>query len=458
MLTLSVILYLSVTVFIGIYSSKFIKNSSDFIVAGRRLPFFMASSALFATWFGSETILGASAEFANHGLMGVVEDPFGAALCLILVGVFFARPLYRMNIRSFGDFYRIKFGSKTEWVASVCIILSYFGWIAAQFVALGILLEAVTGIHRDLGMIIGALAVCVYTWFGGLWAVAITDSIQTVVIVAGLLIISVIMTSKVPDLAVIPQQLPEGFFRFYPVSFSEGITYFAAWITIGLGSIPQQDIFQRVMASKSERVAVRSSYMGGVMYLTIGMMPLYIALLAKIDAPDVVADQHLLPAAILSHGSLPLQVLFYGALISAILSTSSGAILAPATVLEENIWSKLFRKKSTDKRQLRYVRYSIVVIALLSLFMAFEEKNIYHLVASSSALSLVSLFVPLVAGLYFKRKNETAALSSIVSGMFVWILFEYLFKIDFPALLAGLGASVLGWVMGSLLVNRAAQK
>ncbi len=201
MLSVFVALYLMVTVVIGLYSSRFIKNSSDFILAGRRLPFFMASSALFATWFGSETILGSSSEFFEHGLMGVVEDPFGAALCLVLVGLFFARPLYNLNIRSFGDFYLMRYGKRVEFIASICIVISYFGWIAVQLVALGVLFESVMGLSREVGMIIGGLIVCFYTWFGGLWAVAIIDTIQTVVIILGLLVIAILITLEVPDLS-----------------------------------------------------------------------------------------------------------------------------------------------------------------------------------------------------------------------------------------------------------------
>ncbi len=448
-----IILYLVITVLIGLYSSRFIRNSADFIIAGRRLPLFMASSALFATWFGSETILGASSEFAQHGLMGVMEDPFGASLCLILVGAFFAKPLYKMNIRSFGDFYRIKYGKKVELIASICIVLSYLGWIAAQMVALGVLLEAIMSIPMNTGMLIGAIIVCLYTWFGGLWAVAITDSIQTVIIVGGLIFIAAQMTGKIPDLTNKINELPNDFFRFYPTSFNEGITYFAAWITIGLGSIPQQDIFQRVIASKSVKVAVRSSYLSGLMYLTVGLIPLYIGMLTIIQYPEMEVNQQLIPQSVLVHGNVFIQILFSGAIISAILSTSSGAILAPATVLEENILNR-FVLKPNDKNRLRIVRYSILAITLISLLMAFHKGNIYDLVASSSALSLVSLFVPLVGGLYLKKKSELSALLSIVFGMTTWLVFEYVYIIDFPAIISGLFASVLGWILGIYFSGR----
>lgn len=454
MLATYILIYLAITLAIGIFSNRYIKGSGDFILAGRRLPLFMAASALFATWFGSETILGASSEFVSHGLLGVIEDPFGAALCLILVGAFFARPLYRMGINTFGDFYRIKFGKRVELIASICLVLSYFGWVAAQLVALGIMGELILGIPIETGILLGALVVTIYTISGGLWAVAITDTIQTVMIVVGLVVIAVSLTNSTEGFTEVVNHVPDHFYRFLPEgNVNDIMVYLAAWITIGLGSIPQQDVFQRVMAGKNEKVAVQSSYLGGIMYLTIGLLPLYIGLCANYIDPEyaqALDRESILPQIVLSQTGLGIQVLFFGALISAILSTTSGAILAPATILSENLLKPLFKKGITDKQDLLLVRLSIVLVAAVSIYFALKQGNIYDLVAASSALSLVSLFVPLVAGLYFKRKSELAAISSIATGLLVWLIADYI-ESSVPSLLLGLLASLIGWIAGILI-------
>ena len=100
MLITFVIIYMVITFAVGIYTSKLVKGSKDFVQAGRRLPLFLNAADLFALWFGSETIFGASSEFAQHGLRGVVEDPFGAALCLVLFGMFFIRPVSYTHLRA----------------------------------------------------------------------------------------------------------------------------------------------------------------------------------------------------------------------------------------------------------------------------------------------------------------------------------------------------------------------
>lgn len=452
MLLLAVVSYILVTLLIGVFAARWVRNPRDFILAGRKLPLWLASSALFATWFGSETVLGASSEFVSHGLQGVIEDPFGAALCLLLVGWLVARPLHRLNILTFCDFYRDRFGQRTELLSSLCMVPSYFGWIAAQLVAIGIIFQVIAGIPTLWGIVIGTVVVVAYTYVGGLWAVSITDFLQTVVIVVGLVWLAVDLTQAAGGLTQVVDRTPTGFFQFWPEGDISSLThYVAAWVTIGLGSIPQQDIFQRVMAAKSERVAVRASYVASLMYLSIGMVPLLIGLCALQLYPERVggvADAQLtLPMVVMHHTGLGRQILFFGALLSAIMSTTSGAILAPASILAENIIRPHLRDQS-DPRLLQILRGSVVVVGLASAVMATWQSNIYDLVAQSSALSLVSLLVPLMAGLYWKKADEWGALLSIALGMGAWLLAESVGS-DFPPILWGLLASIGGMGLGS---------
>ncbi|MDB5730004.1 MAG: sodium:solute symporter, partial [Noviherbaspirillum sp.] len=186
-----VILYWVISVGIGLYAARYVNNSKDFAVAGRALPMYVVTATVFATWFGSETVLGISSTFVKEGLRGVVADPFGSSLCLVLVGLFFARPLYRMNLLTIGDFFRNKFGRTVEVLITLCIVLSYLGWVAAQIKALGLVFNVVSGgyISMDVGMMIGAASVLIYTLMGGMWSVVITDFLQMIIIVIGMLYI-----------------------------------------------------------------------------------------------------------------------------------------------------------------------------------------------------------------------------------------------------------------------------
>ncbi|MEY3367106.1 MAG: hypothetical protein RI973_261 [Bacteroidota bacterium] len=451
MLLFFVLLYLAITLLIGYWASLRVKSTNDFVVAGRKLPLVVAGSVMFATWFGSETVMGAPSVFVEEGLLGVVEDPFGAALCLFLAGFLIAKPLYRLNILTFNDYYRMRYGRVVEVVSALFMVPSYFGWIAAQMVAMALILNVLMGISMPMGVLICAFIVVFYTYIGGMWAVSVTDFVQTIMIITGMLVLAIQLAGEAGGVMRVLEAQPAGFFNFLPERNLEAILhYFAAWITIGLGSIPQQDVFQRVMAAKDEKTAVRSSYLGGAMYLTIGLVPLFIGLCARFLHPELLVDdpQKLLPVMVLKYGNTAIQVLFFGAVLSAILSTTSGAVLAPATVIGENLVRPLFSDIS-DARLLRIMRLSVAGVALLSTIAALSGESIYSLVAWSSVFSLVSLFVPLVAGLYWKRASSLGALLSILLGMVVWIWNEYLFPTELPSLLYGLAASVAGMLIGS---------
>ncbi|QKZ11706.1 sodium:solute symporter family protein [Spirosoma sp. KUDC1026] len=458
MLLSLIALYLLANIAVGVWAARRVTTAQDFVLAGRQLPLVLAASVTFATWFGSETIMGAPAMFVEGGVQAVIEEPFGSALCLFLVGAFFARPLYRLRITTFSDYFRLRFGRSAELLSAVMVIPSYFSWIAAQLVAIGIVLSVVTDVPREYCILFSAAVVMLYTLLGGMWSISITDFFHNLIIVIALVVLAVLLWREVGDFSRIQEKTPPGFFRFLPPpTFKNWIEYVAAWITIGLGSIPQQDIFQRVMAAKTENTSVRASYLASGMYLTIAMLPLLIALMAKLVHPDLPEDnQMIIPNMVMRHGSLPLQVLFFGAVTSAILSVSSGAILAPAAVFGENI-VKFFRPDLSDRALLLTIRCAVVVITVICVWMSTtRDTNIFDLVGESSAFSLVSLFVPLTAGIYWKRANLTGCLWSMLAGLVVWLLCIWQ-ETEYNPMMYGLLASMLAMVLGSLTRNTVAQ-
>lgn len=453
MLLTAIICYLAITVAIGAWASKFVKGSNDFVLAGRSLPLFLSASALFATWFGSETIFGASSVFLEEGLLGVIEDPFGGALCLILFGMFYLRPMYRMGVLTIGDVFKKAFGNQVEFLATAFMVPVFFGYVAAQLVALSLIFGTVTGLSLIEGIFLSAGIVVIYTFMGGMWAVSITDFIQTAMIVIGLVVVAVMIAREAGGAEKILSSAPEGTFRFFPESgFNSWINYFGAWIILGLGSIPSQDIYQRVMSSKSEKVAVRSTYLAGGFYLTFGLLPLFIALGAKTLYPELYLEnkQMLLPSMVLAHGGLPVQIIFFGALISAVMSTASSGLLAPAALISENLVKPFFKNKLSDKHLLWLLRGNVLLVACLSTYMATRDSNIYELVAGASILLLVSLFAPLTAGLYWKKASKIGAIGSMVIGMITYLICDnFEFAIDSHVL--GLLASIFAMILGSIL-------
>jgi len=449
----AVIIYLVITVAVGVLSSKLVKNSTDFVLAGRQLPLFLSASALFATWFGSETIFGASSTYLEHGLIGVIEDPFGGALCLILFGLFYLRPMYRMNVLTIGDVYKKLFGQKVELLSSIFMIPAYFGYVAAQLVALALILTTISGISISTGIIISTLVVVAYTFMGGMWAISITDFIQTTLIVLGLVWVSVLVIQQAGGITPILDAAPEESFQFLPENSSIGwLNYIGAWMILGLGSIPSQDIYQRVMAAKSEKIALISTLLAGFFYLSFGLLPLFIALGAKFLYPELYLEnqQLLLPQMVLRHGGIMVQVVFFGALISAIMSTTSSGLLAPSAIISENIIKPFLGDKLKEKHFLWLLRANIVFVAIIATIMAHLNTNIYELVANASILMLVSLFAPLTMGLYWKKASSTGAILSIVMGMLAYLFLDTMELPVYPHIFAWL-ISLGFMIFGSLI-------
>ena len=460
-----VVVYLLGTLAIGLYAGTRVKTSTDFALAGRSLPLVMIITTTFATWFGAETVMGISAKFVQGGLNNVVEDPFGASLCLIFVGLFFASKLYKMTLLTIGDYYRRRYGKTVEIFCSVAIILSYLGWVAAQITAIGLVFSLVSGgaISMETGMVIGTLSVLIYVVFGGMLAIAWTDFIQMIVLVVGLTVIAVMAGNLAggPD-KVLNLALSNDWFRFFPApKFHDIVFFIAAAITIMLGSIPQQDIFQRVMSAKDAKTASRGAIIGGLCYFAFAFVPMFIVACAVLVMPEesklLLADdpQKVLPTLILNHMPFFAQVLFFGALLSAVKSTASATLLAPSTSFVENIYKNL-RGDLTDKQELLAFRVTLVIFTALVLMYAIIMKGtpIYEMVSTAYQVTLCGAFVPLVAGLYWKRANRHGALASIVMGIATWLMMLATpLGQAFPAQLAGVIMAALGMVVGSLLTR-----
>jgi len=458
-----VIAYLLITIAIGLWAAKRVKNAADFAIAGRRLPLAMIVTTTFATWFGAETVLGIPAKFVNNGLNGVVEDPFGAGSCLILVGVFFAAKLYKMSLLTISDYFRERYGRSVEVICSVIIMVSYLGWVSAQVTALGLVFNLLSegAISMPMGMAIGVVSILAYTLFGGMWSVAVTDFMQMIILVVGLATIAVFAGQQAGGAdKVLALAVSQDLFRFWPeLNFKDMVFFFAAAITMMLGSIPQQDVFQRVMSANSIHAATRGPVWGGVLYILFAFVPMFLVVSAMIIMPDkallLMKDdpQKVLPTLVMEHMPFAMQVLFFGALLSAIKSCASATLLAPSVTFTENIWRQ-FYPHSSDRQELKAMRLTVLVFSglVLTYAIAMQGSSIYEMVSGAYQVTLVGAFVPLVFGLYWPRATTQGAVFSLVLGLCTWLGLLLSPAGDaFPAQLAGVLASCAGMVMGSTL-------
>jgi SSS family solute:Na+ symporter len=425
--------YVLLTLGIGIYAGRKIKGASDFIVAGRRLGLILATGTMAATWFGGGIVIGAASEAYKKGFLGVIADPFGAALCLILAGLFYVRMMRRMGLTTIAEFFTVRYGKSAGTVAALCTIPTYVGWVAALMVAFGRIIQTLTGFDATWAIIIGAVIVLIYTTAGGMWAVTLTDFIQVSVLVIGLLVITPILIHDMGGWAAIRAQLPDDRFYLYPHStdWASWFHYARDWLVIGLGNLAGQDLMQRTLSSRNESVAQNSAYLSALLYLTVGLIPVFLGIAATLVFPNL-EDPDMVMMKLGQTYLPPLgMAIFLGALVSALMSSADSALLAPASVIGNDL-AVYFTDDLTEAKKLFICRLSVPILGIFSLYLALSKNTIYSLMVDSWSVLLATLFVPLTAGIWWSRANHMGALSSMIVGGISWQVFRWITP-DLPA-------------------------
>ena len=453
MINFFIIFYLLITLGIGFWASRKIKSSGDFALAGKSLSTFLVAVTLFATWFGSTQIMGNPGYFITDGFSSYITLTLSGGICLMIVGQFYARKLYRMNIVTINDFFKIRYNKKLETVSSIRMVFSYPHWIAAQFVALAYLFNTVMGIPFQYGILLGSSIVVFYTYIGGMWAVAYTDMVQSIMILLGLVILLFLVLSETGGIITIFERQPSEFYDLTPHGgLDEWSDYIALLLAFTAGAIPVQEIYQRVFSAKNEKSARNGLFLGAFLMVLIPSIPLVIGLGGVQLYPELLENgnsQDIIPTLVKTMTGTPVQILFYGAMISAILSTSSGAMLAPATVIGENLIKPNVTRFS-DKKLLLFTRLSVVLVAMISCYFAFNNSDIVGLVAASLSLILVCLFAPFTFGLFWQKASVMGAWLAVFVGGFTW-LFCFIYDTRIDATIYGTIVSCLCMVIGSLV-------
>lgn len=438
-----VAIYLVVMLVIGLYSAKRAGTAADFIVAGRRMPIWICSVTIIATWFGGGTMMGASGAAYEGGLLGVIADPFGGALALFLVGFFFVRIFRRLRLLTFIDFFQNRYGKTAATIAAIGSISSNIGWTGALLVAFGFVFQSLTGIPMEVGILGGAVVVFIYTVAGGMWAVALTDFVQMVVIAIGLVMLLVVVLIDVGGWGNIGPHLPEDTFRMVPLENAPGIwlTYFRAWVIFGLGDVTAQTLLQRAFSAKNEQVAQNSFYLAGFGYLSLGMIPVTLGIIASVTMPGLTDPETVIPELAIAHLHPVLIAIFVGALLAAIMSSADSALLAAASVFSINILP-LFKPEASDRLKLMATRVAIPLFGCIAVYVALEVQVVYDLILDANSVILVCVTIPFIVGIWWPRANRTGALASMAMGFLTWFA-TILFAPELPGDLLGLMAGLV---------------
>ena len=402
---------------IGVWVSRRIQSESDYLLAGRGLGLGLATFSIYATWFGAETIVGSAGRAYRDGVSFGSAEPFGYGLCIALMGLIFAGPLWRRGLTTLADLYRQRYSVPAERLAAVILIPSSILWSAAQVRAFGYILtisnDNLTG---EVAVLIAAGFTVAYTMIGGLLADAMNDFIQGIVVAIGLVILFVAVLPQAGGVAELGRVLSDPS-RVHAIPAGESALEIAErWAIPILGSVLATELIGRILGARSEHVAKRSSYLGAVLYVGVGSIPLLIGLMGPTLAPNLADSEQLLPH--IARDLLPVgfYVLFAGALISAILSTVNSTLLVASALLEHNLIVPVLGIED-ERRKVLIARAGVLVFGAIAYVLALRAEGVFELVEQASAFGSAGTLITVCFGLFSGWGGPRAAIATLLVGV-----------------------------------------
>ena len=444
--------YLVVQFAVGMLVSRRIASEADYLVAGRRLGLALAAFSIYATWFGAETIVGAAGAIYSDGLAGGSADPFGYAACLIVLGVFIAAPLWRRQYTTLGDLFRERYSVGVERFAVLLMVPTSVLWAAAQIRAFGQIVSASSNLEVEIAIGAGAFLVIVYTVAGGLLADAVTDLIQGIAIIVGLLVLLVVVANANGGFGTLPALIDPERLALFSTENATPLEIVEAWAVPICGSLLAAELLSRILGCNSAATARNATLLGAGIYFVIGLIPVAIGLAGPKLVPGLEEPEQVVAMLAQRHLSTFLYVLFAGAVISAILSTVNSCLLAAAALVSHNLIVPL-RPAIDERGKVLTARLGVVAFGAAAYALALGAEGIYELVATASAFGSAGIFVVGLFGMFSRVGGATSAHASLAAGAVVWAAGEYWLEWSTPYV-AALAAALFAYLAAAPLTRR----
>lgn len=444
--------YLALQLGIGVWASRRIHSEDDYLVAGRKLGPALTTFTIFATWFGAETVVGSAGNAYRDGVSLANAEPFGYGLCLILMGLIFAVPLWRRGLTTLADLFRQRYSVGVERLAAIVLVPSSILWAAAQIRGFGHVVATASSFPLEVAIALAAGFVILYTAFGGLLADAVTDLVQGLLLVAGLGAVFVGIASRLGGVGgLIQAVLADG--RVRP--FATGGDPWALaeeWAIPICGSVVATELVARVIAARSPALARRSALAGGALYLAVGIVPLALGVVGAQLLPGIADPEQILPMLARDHLPSVVYLLFAGALVSAILSTVDSTLLVGSGLLTHNVLGPIFRVEG-DAAKVRLARAGVVALGVLSFLLALHAEGVFELVEQASAFGSSGALVLVVFGLFTRLGGPRAGFAALLGGLSIYLA-GVVAGWPYPYL-ASLAAALAAFLAGAWLDGRA---
>lgn len=418
---LGLLLYLLLMLGIGAWVARRVHSETDYLVAGRSMGFWLVSFSVFATWFGAEAVLSTAATNYTDGLAGATADPFGWGLAIICAGVFFGRALWARGLITYADLYRQRYGAGVERLAVVLMIPASVPWAAAQIRAFGQVIGVSTGLDLEVTILMAAGVVVVYTLLGGLLADAITDLVQGIALIIGLLAIFLVVQADAGGVWTSLARVDPSRLDPFLVGDEGWLAHVEAWSVVVLGGMLAAEIIQRMIGARSGRVALWGTVTGGAVYLVVSLVPVYLGLIGPELLPNLEDPEQLVPTLAREHLGAVAFVLFSGALVSMILSTVDSALLTAGGLVSHNVIAHAV-PSLTERGRLLSARVCVLGMGVVSTWLAIGAERIYDLIILSTAITSAGLFVTTCFGLFTRFGGARSAVAANLAGVGIWSL------------------------------------
>jgi len=426
-----IIVYLAAMLFIGIYASRFIKSTSDFLLAGRRLGLILTAATLAATHYGGGFVLGGGSWGVKYGIGGFWYG-FACGLGLLLLGLSFAKLSRALAVYTVPEILNLRYKSGAiQCLAALLSLLALIGIIGAQVWAAGAVFEAI-GLPGLWGSVLATTIFIAYTAISGLWAVTLTDLVQILIGSGGVLLATGIalsvaggiggIISKLEKLADLPQPTS----MYLNVGSPGASVILLTLIATVMYTLIGQDFYQRLFAAKTERIAVLAALTSGVFLMVISIVPPLAGMAALALSPNplkvISSPRVAIPHLVLVMFGPIIGAIFIAAILAAIMSTADSLLTAATSHIIRDFYFRFINPRASDKYMLRLSIITTIAIGIFALIMALTVKGIIELLIYSYDIYTAGVFIPLVLGLLWKRATKEGALAGMISGTIVAIL------------------------------------
>lgn len=437
----AVFAYVAVFIVLGIYANRRVKNSRDFTSAGQKLSWVMVAGSTIATTMGGNMVIGKYDLLFEAGVSGITANMFWWVGWLFLLVL--AKPLRNSGATSIPQFLEKKYDAGVRKIASYCVLVTVISSCAATFLTIGTVLETLGICSRSTGTWIGALIVILFTVFSGLWGVAITDTIQSVIILITFGIIFPVMVFRTAGGvdAVIASNGPERLHMFTGIA---PVTMVGWAITYSLSVGADPSFSQRIFAAKSTKDAVKGQIIAWVFSLAVaGLLSALPALAIQNIFPDMTAGSQFTVRFIALYFPAAAKGLILAVLLGLMLTSGDSYLLVLSSTFVDDM-VRPWKPDLPDKKALRISRMSCVCSAVLLCMMALYVDTIYQLFKTGSGAYGAGVFFPLLLGCVWKKANAGAMKAAMLAGCFVSFGFDMFLKIP-------LGLNMDGCIIGAAL-------